>query len=79
MAQSATSPHAFATDLVTLTEASALFARTGHPVAKKTLKQWAVRHGVDVVGSPGQDDMASWSDLLEIHALEVDRRQAARP
>jgi hypothetical protein len=74
-------PHteSVAPDLVSLTEASALFAETGHPVATRTLKKWAVKHGVTIHSrGAGRDDYASWSDLLEVHAIEVDRRERGR-
>jgi len=70
------SPYAFNTDLVSLVEASALFAKTGHPATPRTLKRWAVKHGVTVERA-GRDDIASWSDLLVVHAEEVDRRTGA--
>jgi hypothetical protein len=73
------SPYVFDTDLVSLTEASALFAETGHPATPRTLKRWALKHGVTVERA-GRDDIASWSDLLQVHAEEVDRRLGgARP
>lgn len=72
-----TSPYAFTSDLVTMTEASSLFAETGHPVSPRTLKRWAIRHQIPVERA-GRDDLASWSDLLEVHAAEVDRRQTVR-
>lgn len=72
-----TSPYAFAPDLVTLKEASALFAETGHPVDSRKLKRWAIRHGITVERC-GSDNIASWSDLLEVHAREVDAEQAGR-
>lgn len=77
MAVTAPSPAAYTTDLVSLVEASALFAETGHPVPPKTLKRWAVKHGV-TVHRVGRGDVASWSDLLEVHAAEVDRRSGRR-
>jgi hypothetical protein len=77
MAITAPVPTADATDLVLIAEASALFAETGHPVPPKTLKRWAVKHGV-TVERVGKGDVASWSDLLEVHAREVDRRNGRR-
>lgn len=76
-AETAVNPHVFGPDRVTLVEASALFAETGHPVDPRKLQRWAIRHGVRVEPC-GRDNLASWSDLLEVHAAEVDRRQAAR-
>lgn len=64
-------------DPVSLTEASALFAETGHPVATRTLKRWARKHHVTVEERLGLGDVASWSDLLEVHAKEIDRREGA--
>jgi len=67
-------PEPAITDLISLAEASLLFAETGHPVQPKTLKRWAVKHDVPV-RRVGKGDVASWSDLLEVHAREVDRRE----
>src|ERR1044072_751968 len=81
VAMSTPMPHteSVAPDLVSLTEASALFAETGHPVAPRTLKKGAVKHGVTIHSrGAGRDDYASWSDLLEVHAIEVDRRERGR-
>jgi len=64
-------------DLVLIAEASALFEQTGHPVPPRTLKQWAVKHGV-AVQRVGRGDAASWSDLLQVHAREVERRRRGR-
>jgi hypothetical protein len=69
-------------DLVSLGEAAALFDECGpgRQVSKNTLRRWAVKHGV-TLRRIGKDDMASWTDLLEVHAKEIDRREAggARP
>jgi hypothetical protein len=73
MAITAPSPLPDATDFVLIAEASALFDETGHPVPPRTLKRWAVKHGV-AVAPTAKGDIASWSDLLEVHAAEVDRR-----
>lgn len=62
-------------DLVTLEEASLLLKPTGHPVTRKTLKRWCLKHGVTVYGRRGSEDWAEWSDILEIHAKEVDARK----
>jgi hypothetical protein len=69
-----------APDLVSLKEAASLFAQCGpgRTVDRKTLKRWAVKHGVRVE-RVGREDWASWSDLLEVHAKEIDRREADRP
>lgn len=72
-APSQTVPEPARTDFVSLVEASMLFAETGHPVPSRTLKRWAVKHGV-AVESTAKGDIASWSDLLDVHAAEVDRR-----
>ncbi|MFJ4473307.1 hypothetical protein ACIP2X_38235 [Streptomyces sp. NPDC089424] len=76
MAITVHSPYAFATDLVSLHEAAALFAECGpeYEVKARTLKRWAVKHGVTVERA-GREDVASWSDLLEVHAKEIDRRE----
>jgi hypothetical protein len=80
LAISVHSPYVFATDLVTLTEASALFAECGpgRQASPRTLKRWAIKHGV-TVEKAGQEDVASWSDLLVIHAKEIDRREGRGP
>lgn len=64
-------------DPVSLTEASALFAECGreYEVPARTLKRWCVKHGVHTE-RVGRDDYASWTDLLEIHRDEIDRREA---
>jgi hypothetical protein len=67
-------PTPVGSDLVSLTEASELFRETGHEASPRTLKRWATRHGVTVVRH-GRADWASWTDLLEIHAAEVDERE----
>ena len=67
-------PSGATSDLVTLQEASELFAETGHPARPRTLKRWCLKHGVRVVRQ-NRNDWARWSDLLEIHAAEVDARE----
>jgi hypothetical protein len=68
------SPYA-ATDLITLKQACDLFAECGeeYEVDPRTLKRWAVKHRVRTARA-GRDVIASWTDLLEVHAQEVDRR-----
>jgi hypothetical protein len=66
-------PAGAAQDMVTLQEASALLEDTGHPARTRTLKRWCLKHSVPIVRY-GRDDWASWTDLLEIHAKEVDAR-----
>jgi len=71
------SPYVFAPDLVSMQEAAALFAECGpgrDPDAR-TLKRWAVKHGV-TVEKAGKYDMVSWTALVKVHAAEVDRREA---
>ncbi|MFD9004473.1 hypothetical protein ACFV0T_26530 [Streptomyces sp. NPDC059582] len=77
MAISIQTPYSAVADLVSLKEASALFAKCGpgREVNPRTLARWAKKHGVDVHRS-GRDSLADWADLLEIHALETDRREA---
>jgi len=72
-------PDAVADDPVSLQEASALFAECGpgYEASPRTLKRWCVNHGKST-RRVGKKDYASWTDLLEIHCEEVDRRQAAR-
>ena len=77
MAVTSLSPHLPASDLVTLTEASELFRETGHEATVRTLKRWCVKHGI-TVERVQRADCASWSDLLEIHAREVDARERGR-
>lgn len=62
-----------APDLLPLTEASLLLEPTGHPVLPRTLKQWLLKYGRTVISRRGMADRASWSDVLEVHAAEVDR------
>jgi altronate dehydratase len=66
-----------ASDLVSLKEASALLSETGpgREASPRTLKRWAVKHRVNV-HRVGKEDYASWTDLLEVHAREIDRREA---
>ncbi|MFJ7297597.1 hypothetical protein [Streptomyces collinus] len=75
MAITVHSPYAFASDLVTMQEASDLFAECGpeYAVKPRTLKQWAVKAGVTIERA-GRDDCASWTDLLEVHRDQIDRR-----
>jgi hypothetical protein len=77
MAISVHSPYAN-TELITMKEASALLSEGGRKarVDPRTLKRWALKHGV-TVERRGRDVWASWTDLLEVHATEVDRRAAA--
>jgi hypothetical protein len=78
MAISAPTPSA-ATDLVSMKHASGLFALCGkeYEVDPRTLKRWAVKHRVRTTRA-GRDVIASWTDLLEVHAKEIDRREADR-
>jgi hypothetical protein len=68
-----------AADLITLKQASDLFAECGkeYEVDPRTLKRWAVKHQVRTRRA-GRDVIASWTDLLEVHAKEIDRREAGR-
>lgn len=77
MAVTSLSPHLPASDLVTLTEASDLFRETGYEASVRTLKRWCVKHGIQVERVQ-RADCASWSDLLKIHAIEVDARERGR-
>lgn len=77
MAVTSLSPHLPAADLVTLTEASELFRETGHEASVRTLKRWCTKHGI-AVDRVQRADCASWSDLLTIHAREVDARERGR-
>jgi hypothetical protein len=78
MAMTVPSPHTGAApDLVTITEAVALLAECGKPYAvdNKTLRRWVAKHRVRTERD-GKDLLASWSDILEVHRDEIDRRQA---
>jgi hypothetical protein len=77
MAATSASPYSPDADFISLVDASALFAETGHPVSSSDLKKLAVKSGVRVK-KVGRDNIASWSDLLEVHAEEVDRREGRR-
>jgi hypothetical protein len=79
MALTVHSPYAFATDLVSLKEASALFAECGpgRQASPTTLRRWARKHGITLERA-GKDHVASWSDLLEVHAKEIDRREGIK-
>lgn len=72
MATALMSPYV-ARDQVTLKEASALLAETGHPASIETLRRWCKKHGVPLVRY-GRADHASWTRLLLVHAIEVDAR-----
>jgi hypothetical protein len=71
------STHLPASDPVTLTEASDLFRETGHEASVRTLKRWCTKYRIPV-SRVQRADAASWSDLLEIHAREVDAREHGR-
>jgi hypothetical protein len=73
MAMTVPSPAAV-TDLITLKQASEQFADCGkdNQVDPRTLKRWAAKHRVPM-RRVGRDVVASWTDLLEVHAAEVDR------
>lgn len=72
MAIAQLSPHAPA-DEISLGDASVLFAETGHPASIRTLQRWCRKHGTAITRH-GRADYASWTDLLRVHAAEVDRR-----
>lgn len=66
-------------DLVTLDEASALFAETSEPgldrsASPRTLKRWVAKHHRRTWYVCGKV-CASWTDLLEVHDMEIDRRE----
>lgn len=66
MAVSTIQPYAPAHDLVTYREAERLFAETGHPVSKSTMRRWDVK-----VTKVSGVVLASWSDLLVAHRAWV--------
>lgn len=63
-------------DLVTLREASDLFSETGpdREASPRTLERWVSQHRRRTWRVRGRV-CASWTDLLEIHAMEIDRRE----
>jgi hypothetical protein len=73
MAVSSLSPFVPTADQISLGEASTLFAQTGHPASVQNLRRWCRKHGTPL-SRRGRADYASWSDQLEVHAAEVDRR-----
>lgn len=77
MAISVHSPYVFTSDLVTMQEACVLLAESGFEVKPRTLKRWAVKAGITIERA-GRDDLASWTDLLEVHRDEVDRGEAGQ-
>ena len=62
-----------AADEISLADASALLAKTGHPASVRTLQRWCRKHRIPV-SRRGAADYASWTALLKAHAAEVDRR-----
>ncbi|MEZ7005618.1 hypothetical protein [Streptomyces sp. AD55] len=74
MAAELISPYV-ASDEISLGDASALLAETGHPASVRTLQRWCKKHGVELVRH-GRADHASWTRLLQVHCLEVDAREA---
>ncbi len=71
-----TYPHPHPTaieDPVTYEEASALFARTGHPAAVNTLRRWVKEDGI-ATERRGRPVYVSWRALLDAHG----RRTAAK-
>ena len=65
MAASALSPY-IATDEISLTEAVALLAETGHPIGKDTLTRQCRRRDV-ALERRGKHSYGSWTDLLKVH------------
>jgi len=70
-------------DLVTLDEASALFAETSMPgldrgASPRTLKRWLAKHHRRTWSVRGKV-CASWTDLIEVHTIEIDRRESTGP
>jgi hypothetical protein len=62
-------------DPVTYEEASALFARTGHPAPVSTLRRYVREDGLATVRVGAKRVVhVSWTDLLEAHA----KRTAAK-
>ncbi|NJA56709.1 helix-turn-helix domain-containing protein [Streptomyces sp. NEAU-H3] len=63
-------------DLVTLTEATALLEQTGMGVAKKTLAHWVRENGISGARLPRERALRyPFSELLELHRDKV----AGRP
>lgn len=57
-------------DPVTIKEALALFAETGHPVSDSSLRRWVKKDGLTGIKYQGET-WYSDSDLLELHARHV--------
>jgi len=61
------SPHpAVIEDPVTYKEASALFARTGHPAPESTLRRWVKEENIPTERRAGIVQV-SWTALMEAH------------
>ena len=61
-------------DEISLSDAVALLAETGHPISKSTLERQCRAQGVTLIRR-GRPNYASWSDLLRVHKAWVhDRR-----
>lgn len=73
MAASLISPYV-AADEVSLGDASALFAETGHPISVRTLQRLCKARQVRLARH-GRADWASWTDLLKVHRDWVDERE----
>lgn len=71
MATALISPYV-ATNDVSLKEASALLAETGHPASVETLRRWCKKHGVPLV-KHGRTHYASWTQIIKVHRDEIDR------
>lgn len=55
-------------DPVTFKEAAAMLRPTKRLVSAQTLQRWAVQDGVHIEHGSGRPNVASYSDLLEVHA-----------
>lgn len=66
-------------DPVTFKEAAALLRPTGRLVSTQTLHRWAVQDGIRIEPGQGRAHVASYSDLLEVHARRFPPPTPRRP
>ncbi|WP_032761238.1 hypothetical protein [Streptomyces alboviridis] len=61
-----------ARDEISLGDASALLAETGHPVSVEALRRLCRKRGVTLTRR-GRPHYASWTQILKAHRDEIDR------
>lgn len=66
-------------DPVTFKEAAAMLRLTKRLVSAQTLQRWAVQDGVRIEPGPGRAHVASYSELLEVHARRFPPPAPGRP